>query len=160
MKNKEHLGNGVYVEIDNNDNIILTVSKDTNKNIVAFVWTDNKVEPVWILDRNNEIVVQPFSLIESAFAQVALHEDSQGRLEVHFSFEVANKNTLYLVKSTGPKKYMLVFKRSDGAICKLKEVFVKMAERPNVCLCRCETTDGQEFVDSFPIDLGPLAQFM
>lgn len=142
--------------------IILTVSKDTNKNIVAFVWTDNKVEPVWILDRNNEMIVQPFSMIESAFAQVGLHEDPQGRLEVHFSFEVANKNVLYLVKNNtaGPKEYLLVFKRADGVVCQLKEVFVKMAEVPSVCLCLCETTDGQEFVDSFPIDLGPLAQFM
>jgi hypothetical protein len=136
--------------------IILTVAKDTNKNIIAFVWSENKIEPVWIFE---DLKVQPFSFLEKTFSHVGLHEDANGRLEVRFSFPIANKKTLYLVKSTGPLNYSLVFKE-DGVISKLKEVFVKMAESPNVCLCRCETVDGKEFVETSPIDLGPLAQFM
>lgn len=137
--------------------IILTVAKDTNKNIIAFVYSDNKIEPYWVFE---DLRVQPFSFLEKTFAHVGLHEDPNGRLEVHFSFNIANKKTMYLAKAVGPQKYQIVFKRSDGIISKLKEVFVKMAEQPNLCLCRCETVTNEEFVETFPIDLGPVAQFM
>lgn len=138
--------------------IVLQVKKDTNEHTVAFVWNGSDVEALWILKGTDGYTSKPLSFIERSFAGVSLKE-SGGRLEISFTFPIGLHRTLYFVSTPeASRNYAVMFKNDDGKISTLEEVFVMMAE--GKCLCRCRVLNGPEFVETMPIDLGPIASFL
>lgn len=140
--------------------IILQVKKDTNEHTVAFVWNGSSIDPVWILkDLNGHYARKEFSFLERSFASVNLKEDAKGRLAVTFTFPIGLEKPLYLVSTPGEDlNFAVVFKNEQDKLCKLEEIFVFMNEQK--CLCRCREVNGPEFVETIPIDLGPVASFL
>jgi hypothetical protein len=140
-------------------NIVLQVKKDTNDNTVAFVWNGTSVEPHWILKDDGGYSTKPFSFVERSLAGVAMHEDSDGRLQISFTFPIGLHKTLYFVSMpNSDRDFAVVFKNDDDKLCKLEEVFVLM--NSGTCLCRCRVINGTEFVESFKVDFGPIRSFL
>ena len=138
--------------------IVLVVKKDTNEHCVAFVWNGKEVEPIWILKGPDGLSHKPFNMLERALAGVAL-TDVNGRLEITFTFPIGLHKTLYFVSTPeGERNFAVVFKNDYDKLSKLEEVFVMMSS--GTCMCRCRQLNGIEFVESFPIDMGPLASFL
>ena len=142
------------------ENVVLAITKSTNKHILIFYWTGSEVSIRWILrHENEEPKAQEASMLHKFALGIQLVETAEGPLEIKFSLPMNDDRKLYFVSTSGgPTKYAIIFHGPKGP-AQLSEIYMDLSNMAqSSCVCRCiDLGTKTEFVERKVIDMGPLA---